>query len=41
MIFRQLLAGNWNNDFLVVPPGYQTAATYDDEVVKIIPGEKA
>ena len=36
-LFRRLLAGEWNDDFLIVPPDYQTAATYDDNVVKIIP----
>jgi hypothetical protein len=39
-IFRRLLAGEWNDDFLIVPPGYRTAATYDEEIVKIVPGEK-
>jgi hypothetical protein len=39
-IFRRLLAGEWNDDFLIVPPGYQTSATYDDDVVSVIPCEK-
>ncbi len=33
-LFRRLLAGDWEGDFLVVPPGHKIVATYDDEIVK-------
>jgi hypothetical protein len=39
-IFRRLLAGEWNEDFLIVPPGYRTAATYDDDIVKAVSPEE-
>ncbi len=40
-IFRRLLAGEWNDDFLIVLPGQQTAATYGEDIIKIDPGEQA
>jgi Protein of unknown function (DUF1638) len=33
-LFRRLLAGDWCADFLVVPPGHEIVATYDDEIVR-------
>jgi hypothetical protein len=33
-LFRRLLAGDWQADFLVVAPGNITAATYDDEILR-------
>jgi hypothetical protein len=35
-IFRRLLAGEWDEDFLIVPPGYRTEVSYDDDVVKAV-----
>lgn len=32
-LFRRLLAGDWQSDFLVVPPGQTVIATLDDEIV--------
>jgi Protein of unknown function (DUF1638) len=33
-LIRQLLGGNWSTDnFLVVPPGWQIAASYDDGII--------
>jgi hypothetical protein len=40
-IFRRLLAGEWNDDFLIVFPGQQTAATYGEDIIKIDSGEEA
>lgn len=35
-LFRRLLAGDWDGpDFLVVPPGQQVAASYDQQIVRI------
>jgi hypothetical protein len=33
-LFRRLLAGDWQSQFLVVPPGHEIAATYDEEIVR-------
>jgi hypothetical protein len=35
-IFRRLLAGAWDEDFLIVPPGYRTEVSYDDAVIKAV-----
>ena len=35
-IFRRLLAGMWDEDFLIVPPGYRTEVSYDDDVIKAV-----
>jgi hypothetical protein len=32
-LFHRLLAGDWNDDFLVVPPHHRIVATYDDQIV--------
>ena len=38
-IFRRLLAGDWNEDFLVVPPGHRIEVSYDDDIVRAVPKE--
>jgi len=38
-IFRRLLAGAWGEDFLIVPPGYRTEASHDEDVIKAVPRE--
>ena len=39
-LFRRLLTGDWNEDFLVVPPGQRIEVSYEgDEVVKAVPGD--
>lgn len=39
-LFRRLLAGDWQKDFLVVPPGYEVAATYDEAIVTAVPNKR-
>jgi hypothetical protein len=39
-LFRRLLAGDWLDDFLVVPPGYEVAATYDEAIVTAVPNKR-
>ena len=34
-LLRHLLNGNWNEDFLVVPPGGYVRASYDDDVLEV------
>jgi hypothetical protein len=36
-LFRRALSGEWQSDFLVVPPGQVIAATYDEEIVRVDP----
>jgi len=36
-LFRRLLAGDWQEDFLIVPPGCQIIATYDEAIVTAAP----
>lgn len=36
-IFRRLLAGEWNEDFLIVPPAHRIEVSYDDDIVKAVP----
>ncbi|MGO9861973.1 MAG: DUF1638 domain-containing protein [Terriglobales bacterium] len=36
-LFRRLLSGDWNADFLVVPPRNRIDPTYDHEIVKAVP----
>jgi hypothetical protein len=38
-LFRRLLSGEWDGDFLVVPPGSRIEPTYDQEIVKAVPDE--
>jgi hypothetical protein len=37
-LLRQLIDGDWNDDFLTITPGATIAATYDDAVVKACAG---
>lgn len=39
-LFRRLLAGDWLDDFLIVPPGYEVAATYDEAIVTAVPNKR-
>lgn len=32
-LFRRLLSGQWNDDFLIVPPGHQIAAAYNEDIL--------
>jgi hypothetical protein len=34
-LLRRLMDGQWNDDFLVVPPGHRIEFSYDDNIVKI------
>jgi hypothetical protein len=34
-LIQRLLNGDWNDDFLVVPPGRRIQASYDDDVIKL------
>jgi hypothetical protein len=36
-LIERLLAGEWDDDFIVVQPGQQLAMSYDDGVVKTVP----
>jgi hypothetical protein len=38
-LIERLLAGEWDADFLVVPPGHSLAMSYDDDVVRAVPVE--
>ncbi len=33
VLIRRLLAGDWENDFLVLTPGQESVMTYDEEVI--------
>ena len=33
ILIRRLLAGDWDNDFLVLQPGEQLTITYDADVI--------
>ena len=33
-LLRRLIGGDWDNDFLVVPPGRQIQAAYNDDVIE-------
>lgn len=32
-LLRKLVEGNWDDDFLVVPPGWHVVATHDDRII--------
>jgi len=36
-LLQRFLNGNWNEDFLIVPPGKQIQASYDDNVIELAP----
>jgi hypothetical protein len=38
-LLRRLLGGTWDDDFLVVPPGYRIAATNDADIVRAEPAQ--
>jgi len=33
-LLRRLMSGDWNEDFLVVPPGKRIRSSYDDDVIE-------
>jgi len=37
-LFRQLLSGDWNDDFLVVPPDHRIVASYNEDILTAAPG---
>ncbi len=39
-LIERLLAGEWNDDFLVIQPGETVAQSYGDDVVKAIPATR-
>jgi hypothetical protein len=36
-LLRRLLFGDWNDDFLIIPPGHKIVARNDDEILDIEP----
>jgi len=36
-LLRRLVSGDWNDDFLIVPPGKQIQAAYNDDVIEVVP----
>ena len=36
-LLRRFINGNWNEDFLIVPPGKSIRASYDDDVIELAP----
>ena len=34
-LLRRLISGDWNGDFLIVPPGGQIRQSYDDNVIEV------
>jgi hypothetical protein len=39
VLLRRLLRGDWNEDMLILQPGERLAMSYDDGIVKAVPGE--
>jgi hypothetical protein len=39
-LFRRLLGGDWEGDFLVVPPGQQILATNDEQIVAAVAADE-
>ena len=33
-LLRRLVSGEWNDDFVIVPPGQEIRETYDDDVIE-------
>ncbi len=38
-LVRNLLYGDWNEDYLVIPPGQRIAMAYDDQIMRCAPAE--
>ena len=38
-LVRNLLFGDWNEDFLIIPPGQRIAMAYDEQIMRCVPGE--
>ena len=38
-LVRNLLFGEWNEDYLVIPPGQRIVMAYDDQIVQCAPAE--
>lgn len=38
ILVRRLVNGDWDDDFLIVPPGQRVKMTYDDQVVMCVKG---
>ena len=36
-LLRRLISGDWNEDFLIVPPGKQIRESYNDDVIELVP----
>jgi len=36
-LLHRFLCGDWNEDFLIVPPGKRIQASYDDDVIELAP----
>ena len=37
-LLRRLIGGDWDDDFLIVPPGKHIQAAYNDGVIEVAPG---
>jgi hypothetical protein len=35
LLFQRLLSGEWNDDFLIVPPGQQIVAAYNEDILAV------
>lgn len=36
-LFSRLLAGDWKDDFLIVPPGYRSVPTHNEDILAAVP----
>ena len=36
-LFRRLLSGDWNEDYLIVPPGHRVLSSYNEEILAAAP----
>jgi hypothetical protein len=36
-LLRKLVNGDWDDDFLIVPPGWRVVATHDDRIIACEP----
>lgn len=39
-LFHRLVSGDWDDDFLIVPPNHQIAASYDDHIIAAVPTDE-